>query len=110
MNRLNGARAMSFHHSLFVAILALVSYAADAAETYRNPIIDENLADPAVIRNDGTYYLYATGEVDGDNGYRVYTAADLVNWKRGPVVFRPGQRHVWAPDVWRDPVSGRFFL
>jgi len=80
MNRLNGARAMSFHHSLFVAILALVSYAADAAETYRNPIIDENLADPAVIRHDGTYYLYATGEVDGDNGYRVYTSADLVNW------------------------------
>jgi beta-xylosidase len=110
MNRLNGARAMSFHHSLFVAILALVSYAADAAETYRNPIIDENLADPAVIHHDGTHYLYATGAVDGDNGYRVYTSADLVNWKRGPVVFRLGQRHVWAPDVWRDPASGRFHL
>ncbi len=33
-----------------------------------------------------------------------------MNWKRGPVVFRPGQPHVWAPDVWRDPDSGRFFL
>ncbi len=29
---------------------------------------------------------------------------------RGPVVFRPGEPHVWAPDVWRDPASGRFFL
>ncbi len=101
---------MPFHHSLFVAVLAAVASAAAAAETYRNPIIDENLADPAVIRHDGTYYLYATGAVDGDNGYRVYTSDDLVNWKRGPVVFRPGQPHVWAPDVWRDPASGRFYL
>jgi hypothetical protein len=101
---------MSSYHWFFMVALAVVSHAADAAETYRNPIIDENLADPAVIRHDGTYYLYATGEVDGDNGYRVYTSADLLNWKRGPVVFRPGQRHVWAPDVWRDPASGRFYL
>jgi len=92
------------------ALAASGLYAAEAAESYRNPVIDENLADPAVIRHDGMYYLYATGDVDGDNGYRVYTSADLVNWKRGPVVFRPGPRHVWAPDVWRDPASGRFYL
>ncbi len=101
---------MSFHHSLFVAVLTAFSCVAGAAEPYRNPVIDENLADPAVIHHNGTYYLYATGEVDGDNGYRVYTSADLANWKRGPVVFRPGQRHIWAPDVWRDPASGRFYL
>lgn len=61
---------MSFRHSLFAAMLSVVSCVADAAETYRNPIIDDNLADPAVIRHDGAYYLYATGGVDGDNGYR----------------------------------------
>jgi GH43 family beta-xylosidase len=72
--------------------------------------MEGNLADPAVIHHEGVYYLYATGEVDGDNGYRVYTSVDLVNWQRGPVVFRPGQRHIWAPDVWRDPDSGRFYL
>ena len=97
----------SLHLLLFAA---MVPCFADAAETYRNPVIDNNLADPAVIRHDGTYYLYATGEVDGDNGYRVYTSSDLVNWKRGPVVFQPGERHIWAPDVWRDPDSGRFYL
>ncbi|MCU0874697.1 MAG: glycoside hydrolase family 43 protein, partial [Pirellulaceae bacterium] len=78
--------------------------------TYTNPIMDGTLADPAVILHDGVYYLYATGEVDGDNGYRVYTSTDLIRWKRGPVVFRPGQRHIWAPDVWRDPDTGRFYL
>ena len=95
---------------LVAAVLAAVPCLAGAAETYRNPVIDDNLADPVVIRHDGTFYLYATGEVQGDNGYRVYTSEDLVNWQRGPVVFQPGQRHIWAPDVWRDPDSGRFYL
>jgi GH43 family beta-xylosidase len=83
---------------------------AAAAPTYQNPVVAGNLADPAVIRQDGVYYLYATGEVDGDNGTRVYTSTNLVDWQPGPVVFRPGQPHVWAPDVWRDPGSGRFYL
>jgi beta-xylosidase len=91
--------------------MALVAAAAVlSAATYENPIIDGVLADPAVIQHDGVYYLYATGEVDGDNGYRVYTSTNLVDWERGPVVFRPGQPHIWAPDIWQDPDSGRFFL
>lgn len=84
--------------------------APGAGATYTNPVIDENLADPCVIFYEGLYYLYATGEVDGDNGTRVYTSKDLVRWERGPVVFRPGEPHVWAPDVSRDPDSGRFYL
>lgn len=79
-------------------------------ETFRNPVIDANLADPAVIEHEGIYYLYATGDVNGDNGYRAFTSTDLVKWQRGPVVFQPGQPHVWAPDVWRDPVSQRVYL
>jgi beta-xylosidase len=78
--------------------------------TYQNPLIKGNLADPAVIRYEGTFYLYATGEVEGDNGTRVHTSTNLVEWERGPVAFRPGQPHVWAPDVWRDPGTGKFFM
>ena len=81
-----------------------------ASAAYQNPLLPGNLADPAVLLHDGTYYLYATGEVDADNGTRVYTSTNLVAWQRGPVVFQPGQPHVWAPDVWRDPSSGRFYL
>ena len=95
---------------LYLAVLLSSVGEAPAADNYRNPVIDGNLADPAVIFHDGLYYLYATGAVDGDNGYRVYLSKDLVNWKRGPVVFRPGQPHVWAPDVWRDPDSGLLYL
>ena len=79
-------------------------------QAYENPVIRGNLADPAVIRHQGVYYLYATGEVEGDQGTRVYTSTNLVDWARGPVVFRPGLPHVWAPDVWRDPASARSHL
>jgi GH43 family beta-xylosidase len=96
--------------ALGAAISAWPGSTSAATATFQNPILSGNLADPAVIRHGGTYYLYATGEVDGDNGARVYTSTDLVSWQPGPVVFRPGQPHVWAPDVWRDPASGRWFL
>jgi GH43 family beta-xylosidase len=97
--------------TLLLALLALAPVASGAAAaTYRNPLLEADLADPAVLRHEGVYYLYATGEVNGDNGIRVHTSTNLVDWQRGPVVFEPGQPHVWAPDVWRDPASGRFYL
>lgn len=95
--------------ALFLLAVSLPP-AAIGGLSYRNPVIPANLADPAVIRHEGVYYLYATGEVDGDNGTRVYTSTNLVHWDRGPVVFRPGEPHVWAPDVWRDPGTGEFYL
>lgn len=91
-------------------VAAPASGAAETEPTCQNPLLPGNLADPAVIRHAGLFYLYATGEVDGDRGTRVFTSTNLVNWERGPIVFRPGQPHVWAPDVWRDPGSGRFYL
>lgn len=54
------------------AALPMAGPAAPAV--FQNPVIAGHLADPAVIRHEGTYYLYATGEVDGDNGTRVYTS------------------------------------
>ena len=89
---------------------ALAAPGAPSTGTYTNPVLADRLADPAIIRHEKVYYLYGTGQVDGDNGYRVYTSTDLVHWKQGPVVFRPGDPHVWAPDVWRDPSTGRFYL
>jgi len=105
------ARARISGMKLALLLLATgFSSVATGGSNYRNPVIAADLADPAVLRQDGVYYLYATGDVDGDNGTRVYTSTNLVHWQRGPVVFQPGQPHVWAPDVWRDPNTGRFYL
>jgi beta-xylosidase len=90
--------------------LAPSAVAGEPNRLYRNPLLEGNLADPTVLRHEGAYYLYATGEVDGDNGYRAYASSNLVDWVSGPVVFRPGLRHIWAPDLWRDPASGTFYL
>jgi GH43 family beta-xylosidase len=89
-------------------LAALASY-WDDWRSYQNPVIDagKQLADPTVIYHNGLYYLYATGDVAG-GGFRYWTSPDLVNWTRGSVVF--SRSNSWAPDVWRDPVSGKFYL
>ena len=102
------ARAVSI---LAVALLLSATvHLPDAAAggTYTNPVIDEiGLADPAVICFGGTYYLYPTGD---NTSYHVYTSTDLVHWTKGKKVFEPGGRNVWAPDVFRDPTDGAFYL
>lgn len=78
------------------------------SRTYTNPVIGEiGPADPHVILFEGKYYLYPTGD---NRSYRVYTSTDLVNWTKGAKVFEPGGKNVWAPDVFRDPGDGKFYL
>ena len=50
---------------LLAAFLGTVTplAAVTTSGTCQNPIIAGNPADPAVLRHDGVYYLYATGEV-----------------------------------------------
>ena len=90
---------------LFVVSAAAVTYTYDTAFT--NPVA--NGADPFVLYDEGTYYLYATN--DGSNGYIAYTSTDLVNWHAAGYVLRdedvnlvtPGTyAGLWAPEVIRD--------
>ena len=61
--------------------------------------------DPVMIRQDGTYYLFATGR-----GIAVWSSTDMQSWKKEKPVFSsppdwavkavPGFRgHIWAPDI-----------
>ncbi|MBD3267276.1 family 43 glycosylhydrolase, partial [bacterium] len=81
---------------------------AQAEATYTNPVIGEiGPADPCVIFYEDLYYLYPTGD---NVSYHVYTSSDLVDWEKGKQVFVPGEKNVWAPDVFRDPNDGKFYL
>lgn len=82
---------------------------AQAAKTYRNPIIDLiGPADPAVILHDGTYYMYPT--LDG-KGYDVFVSKDLVNWERKPKCFTDSRGGAWAPDIFHHKRGdGKFYL
>lgn len=81
----------------------------DRVAKYVNPL-DVLLADPFVLLDDGTYYLYATSS---PAGYRVWTSPDLVNWRLRGHAFRKtgrsfGQRHFWAPEVVKH--RGAYYL
>ncbi len=89
-------------------LLLFTSMKIMAEDTYNNPIIDEiGPADPCVILYENQYYLYPTGD---NVSYHVYTSQDLVHWVKGESVFQPGESNVWAPDVFRDPHDGKFYL
>lgn len=89
-------------------IIGMSITGAAPGQTYTNPVIDEiGPADPAVVLFEGTYYLYCTGD---NTSYHVYTSKDLVHWTKGRKVFEPGDRNVWAPDVFQDPKDEKFYL
>lgn len=61
--------------------------------------------DPVMIRQDGVYYLFATGR-----GVAIWSSKDMKNWKKEKPVFStppewavksvPGFKgHIWAPDI-----------
>jgi len=80
-------------------------------ETYVNPLIADQTADPCVICHDGVYYCYATS---AGLGYYVYSSTDLVNWEnRGLCMgtawgFETQAGYYWAPDV--TEYNGKFYM
>lgn len=105
---------------LLTTTLALLLTAAsvNAQNTYRNPVLNIDFADPSVQRaTDGTFYAYATGCV-------VAKSSDLVHWTNVSNVFsRPtwndstyvkdGQTKtdyysLWASDV--NYVNGKYIM
>ncbi|HEV7378223.1 MAG TPA: arabinan endo-1,5-alpha-L-arabinosidase [Dyadobacter sp.] len=94
---------------LFIAILgATFSSAQDSLLT------DVPVHDPVMIRQNGTYYLFATGR-----GISVWSSEDMKGWKKEKSVFSappewavkavPGFRgHIWAPDI--SFYQGQYYL
>lgn len=76
--------------------------------TFTNPVVPIDVragADPAVIWHDGLFYFYST-----NSGLNVFTSPDLVNWTRGPKVLPDSLKGTWAPEVYRHPEDGRFYM
>jgi beta-xylosidase len=102
--------------SMLMAVI-LSGTGTQAEDTYRNPVLVETfvspvvgtmgIGDPTVIFHEGKYYLYPTGD---NQGYEVYISSDLVNWEKGPRVFRSSGPDVWAPDVLFNPPDRKFYL
>jgi beta-xylosidase len=103
--------------------MILAATSAKVGKTYTNPVLVETfiikrkqpdnfngvlgIGDPTVLFHNGTYYLYPTGD---NRGYDVYVSKDLVNWQKGPRVFRSSEPGVWAPDVFYNETDRKFYL
>ena len=73
-----------------------------------------SIHDPVMIRQDGTYYIFCTG-----NGISMFSSSDMVNWKQEKPVFpaAPGwvikelprfRNSMWAPDI--SFYKGNYYL
>jgi hypothetical protein len=74
------------------------------------PVLTGNFADPFILRADGTWYAYATGNLI-DN-IQVARSADLLTWSRLPdalprlPAWGPSFKgKTWAPEVARTPAG-----
>lgn len=98
-----------------VALLAIGTAAATLtyASNFQNPVA--NGADPFVLKDGDTYYLYATE--DDSYGYRVYTSQNLVDWvchgycmQKTDIYLGDPSAYAgfWAPEVFK--YNGTYYL
>lgn len=100
---------------LIAGLGACASPMAHTPAFYTNPVIDQDLPDPTVIRAaDGNFYVYATQGGDPIRNIQVARSADLVRWEvlGDALPVKPNwasrTQDFWAPDV--HSVGGRYFL
>ena len=82
--------------------------AGTEGKTYTNPVYP-NSADPFILKDGDTYYLYATNSGDG---FIASKSTDLVNWTSCGLVAKKGnifgEYYFWAPEVYK--YNGRYYL
>lgn len=90
--------------------LAAVTQSAAIPATYQNPVIEQSVPDPTVLRaDDGFYYMMGTEDIWN---VPVFRSPDLVRWTQTGTVFdrdtRPAEGQVWAPELCR--INGKYVL
>src|SRR3954447_7792477 len=87
------------------------------ATTYNDAALPA--ADPYVLHDEasGFYYAYSTEGADPGWYYAIYRSADLVTWEkvsggalRQHAAKQWGNDWFWAPEVYRNPRTGLYFL
>ncbi len=87
----------------------------------RNPVLPGYYADPTIIEDKGTFYIYATSDLtswDAITKMGVWSSTDLKNWKcsylnwptKEQCVSKTGRKDgVWAPSVVKAK-NGKFYM
>ncbi|MGV8963636.1 MAG: family 43 glycosylhydrolase [Candidatus Saccharimonadaceae bacterium] len=86
-----------------------------------NPILPGYYADPCIIEDNGTFYIYATSDLKSWNDISqlaAWSSTDLKNWKcqylnwptKDQCVSKTGRSDgVWAPSIVKAP-NGKFYM
>ena len=102
------------HFTIVAVVLLMPALHVCAGDgIYRNPIIDQSLPDPTIVRTqDGNFYLYAT---ENTPNVPIYRSRNLVDWTFVGTAFTDATRpqwnseaRIWAPDI--NYVDGRYVL
>lgn len=91
-------------------VLAVVMAAMGCTQTQiiENPIIDGYYADPAFLKHEGKYYIYATKDPWGGEDLAVFVSEDFVEWEPRTINWPTKEActsstswgaMVWAPDI-----------
>ena len=75
-----------------------------AQRQYSNPVIDNSVPDPTIVRTpQGIFYLYGTENI---RNVPIYASRNLVNWTYRGTAFTDQTRpqmvpngNIWAPDI-----------
>jgi len=87
-------------------------------DAIKNPIVSGYFADPTIIKDGKSYYIYATIDPWGSNELGVLETTDFktftrhhLNWPTKEACTSPtsGDAMVWAPSIRKAP-NGRFYL
>lgn len=97
------------------ALLTACATAPLPQTSFRNPVLDIDFPDPAVIpAGDGAFYAYATQGGDPIRNIQVARSTDMVNWQivGDALPVKPAwasrTQDFWAPDV--HFAGGRYYL
>ena len=89
--------------SLIYGLLGLRAW-SQQPEVQGNPLVPDTIADPSIVCFDGTYYLYATTDIDKGLSQAgppvVWKSKDFLNWSFDGILIpgvKWGKIRYWAP-------------
>lgn len=98
-------------------LICLLSFcrnvSAQESIMYQNPVINQSLPDPTIIKaKDGYFYLYATEDI---RNVPIYKSKNLIDWEFITTAFTKETRPnfepkggIWAPDI--NYINGKYVL
>lgn len=100
---------------VIITIVLILIVIVGGSKLKNNEVINTNtlvpnIADPFILSDNGTYYLYGT---TGGNRFDVYSSTDLSSWKLLGTAYKPEETSwetgdLWAPEVYK--YNGKYYM